>query len=228
MKKIFVLTLSVLMACVFSMTIYAGEWKTGKDGWWWQNEDGSYPVSKWEWLDGNDDGISECYYFNEWGYLITNTHTPDGYYVNENGAWVGVGGVVQTKGTKKRKSILGDWEYFPEYGEGSWVKIKPYNDLYYEIDIEAQTSWGTGAYTKFRSAFIDGWFLMPDYPNAKPIGVENYQGDRYVIIDDFGIGIQGYLYYDGEKIRIQGIKVSSYSDPDIDSKRLFNSTYKRK
>ena len=46
------------------------------------------------WLDGNDDGIAECYCFDWEGYLYMNGWTPDGYYVNSDGAWT-VNGVVQ-------------------------------------------------------------------------------------------------------------------------------------
>ena len=28
------------------------------------------------------------YYFNQSGELLTNTKTPDGYYVNANGEWI--------------------------------------------------------------------------------------------------------------------------------------------
>ena len=38
------------------------------------------------WLDGNDDGIAECYCFDWEGYLYMNGWTPDGYYVNSDGA----------------------------------------------------------------------------------------------------------------------------------------------
>ncbi len=66
-----------------------------EEGYWWQNDDGSYPVSQWQWLDGNLDGISECYYFDAQGYMLKDTTAPDGYTVNDQGAWV-IDGVVQT------------------------------------------------------------------------------------------------------------------------------------
>ena len=73
--------------------------ETGYRRYWWQNDDGSYPTSSWHWLDGNGDGISECYYFDGNGYMAANTTTPDGYTVDGSGAWV-VDGVVQTQGTQ--------------------------------------------------------------------------------------------------------------------------------
>lgn len=79
------------------MTVYAGEWKQDTTGWWYQNTDGTYPVNKWEWLDGNQDGVAESYYFDGNGYMLANVITPDGYRVSESGAWIDGNGNVQTK-----------------------------------------------------------------------------------------------------------------------------------
>lgn len=100
MKKNFVkvLTLATLLSTFYPLTSFAGEWKSDNNGWWYQNDDGSYPKNTWQQIDGNKDGISESYYFNENGYLLTNT-TKDGCTVNGDGAWT-VNGVVQTQGQK--------------------------------------------------------------------------------------------------------------------------------
>ena len=50
------LALSVLI----SFPSYAGHWVRDKSGWWWQEEDGSYPRSTWKWLDGDGDCLAEC------------------------------------------------------------------------------------------------------------------------------------------------------------------------
>lgn len=80
-------------------------WQRAADGirWWWSNPDGSYPASAWMQIGG------QWYYFDAAGYMATgwvnvnglsyyldpvsgamyaNTRTPDGYWVNESGAWV--------------------------------------------------------------------------------------------------------------------------------------------
>ena len=46
-------------------------------------------------------GPAECYYFDWNGYCLLNTVTPDGYRVNENGAWI-VDGVVQVQTTEQQ------------------------------------------------------------------------------------------------------------------------------
>lgn len=85
-----ILTLSLSFSC------FAGNWQNDGFGWMWQNDDGSYPRSEWQWIDGDKDGIAECYYFDDSGYLIVNASVPDGNTVDANGAWI-VDGIVQTK-----------------------------------------------------------------------------------------------------------------------------------
>lgn len=106
MKKNFVkvLTLATLLSTFYPLTSFAGEWKSDNNGWWYQNDDGSYPKNTWQWIDGNKDGISESYYFNENGYLLTNT-TKDGCTVNGDGAWT-VNGVVQTQGQQVTTNLV--------------------------------------------------------------------------------------------------------------------------
>ncbi len=51
----------------------------------------------------NKDGIAECCNFDERGYMLTNAKTPDGYAVNDKGAWV-ENGVVQTQTTPQTET----------------------------------------------------------------------------------------------------------------------------
>ena len=82
---------------LFSGTVKA-DWVKGegKNAWWFDFGNGDYFKSSWQWIDGNQDGIAECYCFDENGWMYENTITPDGYTVNENGAWT-VSNIVQTK-----------------------------------------------------------------------------------------------------------------------------------
>lgn len=96
MKKVKLLFAAVVLSITMSFSAFAGQWNQDAKGWWYQNDDGTYPVSSWQWIDGNADGVSECYYFNESGYCLTNTTTPDGKTVDANGALV-ISGTVQTK-----------------------------------------------------------------------------------------------------------------------------------
>lgn len=95
--KIALATGLLLLTC--ASTAYAGQWKQDAKGYWWQEDNGSYPVNSWHWLDGNRDGVSECYYFDANGYMLANTTTPDGYQINGDGAWI-ANGVVQTRNAR--------------------------------------------------------------------------------------------------------------------------------
>lgn len=84
-------TTTAIMAAIMTLTMgitsFAGQWNNDANGWWWADDNGSYPVNEWRWLDGNQDGVSECYYFGADGYMLADTVTPDGYQVNTDGAW---------------------------------------------------------------------------------------------------------------------------------------------
>ena len=95
-KKLVTLGLAVASVFMFSTTAFAAGWRQDNVGWWYQNDDGTYPQREWKWIDGNGDGVSECYYFDSNGYCMMNNVTPDGYVVNTSGAWI-VKGVVQTQ-----------------------------------------------------------------------------------------------------------------------------------
>lgn len=95
-KRLLTVIGSALITFAATTTVFAGTWKQDNVGWWWQRDNGSYPANGWEWIDGNNDGVSECYYFNASGYCLLNTTTPDGYKVDGNGAWI-ENGVVQKR-----------------------------------------------------------------------------------------------------------------------------------
>ena len=77
--------LSALFLLTAAETAMAGEWKQDEKGWWWQFEDGTCLKSRSAFLDGNNDGTAEKYYFGDDGYLLVSTTTQDGIKVNENG-----------------------------------------------------------------------------------------------------------------------------------------------
>lgn len=85
-----------ILSLSLSLPAFAGSWQFSDTGYWYQDDDGSYPANCWKWIDGNNDGIAECYYFNSEGYLLVSTTTPDGYTVDANGAKT-INGVVQTQ-----------------------------------------------------------------------------------------------------------------------------------
>nr|WP_288827755.1 hypothetical protein [uncultured Clostridium sp.] len=74
--------------------------ENGISNYWIGDSKGSSYRSQWAWLmtspSGTKDGLKYAYCFNEYGYLYTNTITPDGYQVNELGRLM-IDGKVMTR-----------------------------------------------------------------------------------------------------------------------------------
>ena len=96
MKKIMSAAIATAaLTITATMTALAGSWTQQNGSWVYLNDAGQLQTG-WAWIDGNQDGIAESYYFDMSGKLSTSTTTPDGYTVNSDGAWV-QDGSVQTK-----------------------------------------------------------------------------------------------------------------------------------
>lgn len=65
------------------------------NGAWKYSENNNYLSNGWFWLDGDNNGVAECYYLGIDCIMAVNT-VVEGYTVDINGAWT-VDGVVQTK-----------------------------------------------------------------------------------------------------------------------------------
>lgn len=107
----------------------------------------------WHWIDGNGDGVGECYYFGENHYILTDTVTPDGYTVNADGAWI-ENGVVQTVGQNvyekqeemKRQHELQyeeTWKILNQCAEGDNIVVRRPNGQVFSIDsrTELEENW---------------------------------------------------------------------------------------
>lgn len=99
--KLFCATFMITTITILSA--YAGQWQQDALGGRYMKDDGTYTIG-WEWIDLNNDGIAERYFFNESGYCLVNTSTPDGCIVDSNGAWV-INGIVQTQAVAAQQSI---------------------------------------------------------------------------------------------------------------------------
>lgn len=152
-KNIAFIGLAVGISVISTIPAFAFGWQKDNVGWWYgTNENNSiWYNSSWQWLDGNNDGIAECYYFNSDGYIAVNT-TVDGCTVNNDGAWT-VNGVVQTKQVSlketSQKNVSGQ-----EGGNGAE------KDIYDVID-------------EYNRKQVEEWMKdMPPYPS----GNGNYTG----------------------------------------------------
>ena len=95
LKTIFLI---FILSLISAIPAFALGWSRGisRNAWWYDLGNGNFHKASWQWLDGNNDGISECYRFDNYGWMAENTITPDGYTVNQSGAWT-VNNVVQTR-----------------------------------------------------------------------------------------------------------------------------------
>jgi hypothetical protein len=125
-KRLFLAGLTTgLLSLSVAFPAMAGSWKNGAGDnaarWWYDNGDNTWAANGWRWIDGNQDGVSECYYFDSEGWLLTSTTTPDGYNVNADGAWT-VNGIAQIRQTAA--SNESDNESWDDFQNSSSKKAK--------------------------------------------------------------------------------------------------------
>ena len=125
-KRLFLAGLTTgLLSLSAAFPAMAGSWKNGAGDnaarWWYDNGDNTWAANGWRWIDGNQDGVSECYYFDAEGWLLTSTTTPDGYTVNADGAWT-VNGIAQSRQTAASNEF--DNESWDDFQNGSSKKTK--------------------------------------------------------------------------------------------------------
>ena len=71
---------------------------------WYQFDDGSYPKGRWAWIDTDNDGMAESFYFDENGYVPRNT-TTTGRLSGKQGSVPGsFGGEVKQKAGGETKN----------------------------------------------------------------------------------------------------------------------------
>lgn len=104
-----VVTLAVVMVMGSSITATAAEWKQDGTTWRYQEDDGSYTANGWKWVN------EKCYYFDVNGIMLANCVTPDGYTVDENGAWLVDVPQVQVDVQNANNSVISD----VQLGQGS-------------------------------------------------------------------------------------------------------------
>ena len=126
-KKALAIGMSVLMlASTFTPVSVqaAGGWKQNKTGWWWEEDNGSYPIKSWKNIGGT------WYYFDGNGYMVTGWLKLSGgwYYLTESGAmatgWVQVGNIwyyMNESGVMQADTWIGD-NYVD--GSGAWIPGK--------------------------------------------------------------------------------------------------------
>ena len=101
-RKLAILMLSAFMTAGSGMTVFAGQWEQIGSDWKYMQDNGTYAANGWYSVD------CKYYYFDGNGIMLSNTTTPDGESVNENGAWVknGKAHVAEYSDTKTDWTVL--------------------------------------------------------------------------------------------------------------------------
>lgn len=142
MRKAKLLLTTLAMSMLLSSTALAGAWQPQDNGQWtYQNDDGSFATG---WIE--DGGKS--YYLDANGIMLTNTTTPDGYYVGADGAWDGnekSDGSFFAKDGKRDKVVSGLVVAAPSYlnitneGDRNFVIWAHYGDGQYDKELLVNT-----------------------------------------------------------------------------------------
>lgn len=186
MKKIIRKLATAILAgtLAFSMvpaTVQAAGWKQNKNGYWWQENDYSYPKNQWKTIYGKQ------YHFNSGGYMDTGWTKVDGrwYYLGarNDGAkktywqkvygkyyWLGSNGVMRTGW----QQVYGKYYWLGGSNDGAmktgWQKVgKYYYWLGHSNDGAMKTGWQTIYGKKYYlggandGAMKNGWQKIDGY-----------------------------------------------------------------
>ena len=138
MKKAKLLLVASALSTAMSMPVMAGIWQQDAKGWWYQNEDGTYPASSWEEINGN------WYYFHPDGYMAYNTWV-DGYYLNNDGVMVengttsdgterhSISNINYTGDSVTQDLYIQDWNY-DSYGSAVHI-LEITNNSQYTLEL---------------------------------------------------------------------------------------------
>ncbi len=214
MKKIIFSVAAIFLAAIFfPETVFAGQWvvdekrpalQNGVTNYWWRQSDGSWPAGQWAWIDGDGNGISECYYFNDEGYMLASTITPDFYTVNEKGAWT-KDGVVQL---------------YPN----AWVP----GGVYYTTDVLKQTGSLSinpldSDYTAEQATHSDltdpeAYAILMQIKQECPEGTPWSDYELYVSGKRYGYGCAAFIFMVQD--RLFGADAKPYKDSVFDMSKL--------
>ena len=186
MKRII---LTALLSISMSFTAFAGQWQKDANGWWYQYDDGSYPYDEWILIQ------SECYYFDHNGYMLSDTITPDGYQVDEDGKCNAEPKVISNNGIRcwnENASIAIEGEPVPLY-ESEYHHGK----LCYILDDSVGTFRLPSSKCNINPAGHEIWLRGIIYPDGQIMSLKEtvvypLEYDRDYNMDFTGEGLSAY------------------------------------
>lgn len=180
--KIF--TTALFMSMFLNQITFAGEWKSNEKGRWYENHDGTYKTNGWQSIDSDGDGIAELYYFDENGYLLTNTRTPAGSLVNEEGMCYDAKGKIYS-----RKVHTDNVNYIAPMPDD--YPLKGRVEKYFGVESETGLVWyWTGAHVISVGVVPEGMTGMV-YVDQK--AVEDKDPSYFIGMSGFSLAVLGRL-----------------------------------
>ena len=194
---------TILATSLTPMTVSAASWRKNSVGWWYEEDNGSYPANQWKQINGN------WYWFNKNGYMATGWQYIGGnwYYFQSSGAMLGQGWHV----------INGNWFYMYASGamaadawigdsyvnsSGAWVQGKT---KVQEGWVQSGSRWwyrhADGGYTRNSWEMIKGQWYFFDKDGWMVTGWRQIGGDWYyfqtsgAMVGEGWHAINGNWYY---------------------------------
>ena len=169
------LSSAMIASAVLPVSVEAASWKQNKTGWWWQEDNGSYPVSQWKVING------KWYAFDARGYMRS------GWFLS-NGKWYYLGAANDGSMKTGWQLVNGSW-YYMNPGNGDMAANQWIGNYYVGGSGAMLTNQWIGNY------YVDGsgkW--VPGKTNATAQWIQS--GNRWWYRHADG----GYTKNDWEKI----------------------------
>lgn len=194
-KRLLTMVVAAALAVIASFPAFAGQWKKTEGGeywqWWYEEDDGSYPVNDWREID------SKWYHFDPDGYMDVGWHYIDGqwYFFEKDG--------VMAAGTEYEGGHLGT--------DGAWISDLLPPDNYYVCSKEDMAYWeakqmdywlspkmfvdnGDGTYT-LTGSFDPETCVMPDFYNTI-LAMASLRYNGFTATFEYGDGTYSFIVQD--------------------------------
>ena len=156
--------------------VQAAQWNVNDYGWWYQEDDGSYPANAWKSING------KWYYFDGNCYMLTGWQEIEGewYYLNADGAmasntWIG-DYYLTGNGTMAKNTWIGDYYVG---ADGRW-RTPQWN-------VDSNGWWychADGSYTTNAWESINGYWYYFDGSGYMLTGWQEIEGEWYYLNAD--------------------------------------------
>jgi FOG: Glucan-binding domain (YG repeat) len=161
-KTLSLLLLIATLSLSATKPVEAGTWRQDAKGWWYQNDNNSYPRSSWQLIGG------QWYYFNATGYMATG-------WLNLGGSWY----YLQPSGAMATGwlNLNGTWYYLNPSGamatgwlnlNGAWYHLQPSGTM-------SANRWEGNYYLEGSGAMATNKWIGQYYVGADGAWIPDYQ-----------------------------------------------------